>query len=117
NILSGGAVVTKLQHLELGHASKHKYHIQEALAGGSGIPPVQWFRMDWGTEVLVMDQLGLSLEDILSRNCSVCSNVFSIKVIAQITSQTISILEFIHSCNFIHHNVKPSHLLCSPGMK
>ncbi|KAI6018291.1 kinase-like domain-containing protein [Pisolithus marmoratus] len=82
------------------------------LAGSKGIPHVWWFSTDWGTEVLVMDHLGLSLQDIMSRNCS---SMFTIETVAEIACQVICILELIHSQDFIHHNIKPSHLLFDFG--
>ncbi|KAF8836317.1 kinase-like protein, partial [Paxillus ammoniavirescens] len=63
---------------------------------------------------LVMDHLGSSLEDLMSRNDS---SIFSFEAIAEIASQAITVLEFIHSRNFIHHNIKPSHLLLGSGTK
>ncbi|KAI6021756.1 kinase-like domain-containing protein, partial [Pisolithus microcarpus] len=112
NILAGREVVAKLWHLELGRALKHEYHIQKALSRSKGIPHVQWFSTDWGTEVLVMDCLGLSLQDLMSRNRS---SVLTIETVAEIACQAICVLELIHSWDFIHCNIKPSHLLFDSG--
>ncbi|KAI6010075.1 kinase-like domain-containing protein [Pisolithus microcarpus] len=112
NILAGREVVAKLWHLELGQALKHKYHIQKAFSRSKGIPHVQWFGTDWGTEVLVMDHSGLSLQDLMSRNCS---SAFTVKTVAEIACQAICVLELIHSWDFIHHNIKPLHLLFDSG--
>ncbi|KAI6029529.1 hypothetical protein PISMIDRAFT_101427, partial [Pisolithus microcarpus 441] len=91
---------------------KHKYHIQKTLSGSKGIPHVWWFSTDWGTEVLVMDRSGLSLQDLMSRNHS---GAFTVETVAEIACQLICILELIHSWDFIHHNIKPSHLLFDSG--
>ncbi|KIK20371.1 hypothetical protein PISMIDRAFT_105880, partial [Pisolithus microcarpus 441] len=108
NILAGREVVAKLWCLESGQALKHEYHIQKGLSRSKGIPHVQWFSTDWGTEVLVMDHLGLSLQDLMSRNCS---GAFTVETVAEIACQAICILELIHSQDFIHCNIKPLHLL------
>ncbi|KAI5987266.1 kinase-like domain-containing protein [Pisolithus albus] len=112
NILAGREVVAKLRHLELGRALKHEYLIQKALSRSKGIPHVRWFGTDWGTEVLVMDRSGLSLQDLMSRNRS---GAFTVETVAEIACQAICILEVIHSWDFIHHNIKPSHLLFDSG--
>ncbi|KAI6016812.1 kinase-like domain-containing protein, partial [Pisolithus microcarpus] len=106
NILSGSNVVAKLQDTECGRTLLYEYHLQKALAGGLGIPRVWWSGVDDSAEVLIIDRLGPSLEDCLSQQSS-C--MFSIGA--------VSILEHIHSNNFIHHHIKPSHLLCGYGAK
>ncbi|KAI5984139.1 kinase-like domain-containing protein [Pisolithus albus] len=122
NILAGREVVAKLWHLELGQALKHEYLIQKALSRSKGIPHVWWFGTDWGTEVLIMDHLGLSLQDLMSRNCS---GAFTVKTVAEIACQVVSRLylsrlshhfPFINlQRDFIHCNIKPSHLLFDSG--
>ncbi|KAI5983046.1 kinase-like domain-containing protein [Pisolithus albus] len=94
NILAGREVVAKLRHLELGRALKHEYLIQKALSGSKGIPH------------------GLSLQDLMSRNRS---GAFTVETVAEIACQAICILEVIHSWDFIHRNIKPSHLLFDSG--
>ncbi|KAI5985425.1 kinase-like domain-containing protein, partial [Pisolithus marmoratus] len=100
NILSGSDIVAKLQDTECGWTLLYEYCIQKALTGSLGIPCVWWSGVDDSAKVLIIDWLGPSLEDCLSQQSS-C--MFSIGA--------VSILEHIHLNNFIHHHIKPSHLL------
>ncbi|KIK18124.1 hypothetical protein PISMIDRAFT_110044, partial [Pisolithus microcarpus 441] len=114
NILSGSDVVAKLQDTECGRTLLYEYRIQKALAGGLGIPRVWWSGVDDSAEVLIIDRLGPSLEDCLSHQSS---HMFSIGAVIEIALQAVSILEHIHSNNFIHCHIKPSHLLFGYGAK
>jgi hypothetical protein len=59
----------------------------KALADGLGIPHLHWFGTDFNYQVLVIDRLGPSLEDLLSRSSS---GKFTIGTVAQIACQTVS---------------------------
>ncbi|KIK15866.1 hypothetical protein PISMIDRAFT_114432, partial [Pisolithus microcarpus 441] len=111
NILSGSDVVAKLQDTECGQTLLYEYRIQKALAGGLGIPHVWWLGVDDSAEVLIIDQLGPSLEDCLSQQSVKTGSLRSPR------GSEVSILEHIHSNNFIHRHIKPSHLLFGYGAK
>ena len=66
NILSGGGIVIKFQHLEIKRALQHEYHIQKAFASGIGIVHVWLFGTDFGIKALIMDHLGPSLKCLLT---------------------------------------------------
>ncbi|KAI6012911.1 hypothetical protein BKA83DRAFT_4130715 [Pisolithus microcarpus] len=86
NILLGSDVVAKLQDTECGQTLLYEYRIQKALAGGLGIPRVWWLGVDDSAKVLIIDQLGPSLEDCLSQQSS-C--MFSIGAVIEIALQAI----------------------------
>ena len=45
---------------------RHEYDVYTEVAGGLGIPPVRWYGKEGRYEVIVMDHLGTSLDDLVS---------------------------------------------------
>ncbi|KAJ7269164.1 kinase-like domain-containing protein [Mycena rebaudengoi] len=81
--------------LKLEYESK----VDKTLAGGLGVPLVKWFGIEGDYRAMVLGLLGPSLEDLYN----FCDRAFSLK--------TISRIEYIHSRNFIHRDVKPNNFL------
>jgi hypothetical protein len=65
---------------------EHEFHIYKKLAGGTGIPFVHSFCMECGYNVMVMDCLGQSLEELFVN----CHFRFSTKTILLLASQLVS---------------------------
>jgi len=61
-----------------GHAS-----VYSQLAGGSGIPHVYWFGFEMGFNVMVLECLGPSLEDLFIQ----CKLRFSVRTVVQLAIQ------------------------------
>jgi len=81
--------------------------------GVVGIPSIKWFGTEGDFNVMVMDLLGPSLEDLFN----FCGRKFSLKTVLMLADQMISRIEYLHSKNFLHRDIKPDNFLMGTGKK
>lgn len=114
NVHTGEDVAIKLEPLKSRHPQLlYESKIYRVLQGGYGIPGVKWFGTEGDYNVLVIDLLGPSLEDLFN----FCGKRFSLKTTLMIADQMISRLEFMHSRSYIHRDVKPDNFLIGLGSR
>ncbi|XP_064641086.1 casein kinase I-like isoform X3 [Lineus longissimus] len=114
DITNAEEVAIKLECVKTKHPQLHiESKIYKMMQGGVGIPTIKWCGAEGDYNVMVMELLGPSLEDLFN----FCSRKFSLKTVLLLADQLISRIEYIHSKNFIHRDVKPDNFLMGLGKK
>ena len=77
----------------------------------TGIPSVKWWGMQDDWNLMVMELLGPSLEDLFTY----CGRKFSLKTTIMLADQCIKRIQEVHDRYFIHRDIKPDNF--TMGMK
>ncbi|PNS14076.1 hypothetical protein CAC42_6589 [Sphaceloma murrayae] len=93
---------------------RDEYRTYKILVGCPGIPNVYYFGQEGLHNILVIDLLGPSLEDLFDH----CNRRFSIKTVVMVAKQMLSRVQTIHEKNLIYRDIKPDNFLIGrPGSK
>lgn len=112
HIISHEHVAIKLEQKDARPAQLHnESRTYKILSGGVGIPSVKWFGLEGDYNVMVMDLLGKSIEDLFVQR----QRNFSLKTVLMIADQMISRIEYIHSKNLLHRDIKPDNFVFGAG--
>lgn len=114
NIHSKEDVAIKLEEASCKHPQiQFEGKMYQILRGGIGIPTMHWCGVDGKYNVLVLQLLGKSLEDMFEAS----QRRFSLKTVLMLADQMLRRVEYIHSKNIIHRDIKPDNFLLghSPG--
>ena len=90
---------------------KIEYKAYKILEGGYGFPKVYDFYEDKRKNVLIMEMLGPSLEKLFNQR----KKKFSLLTVIMIIEQILYRLEYIHSKNLVHRDIKPDNFLIGKG--
>lgn len=114
NIQTNEEVAIKLESVKTKHPQLlYESKLYRILQGGTGIPNVRWFGVEGDYNVLVMDLLGPSLEDLFN----FCSRKLSLKTVLMLADQMINRVEFVHNKSFLHRDIKPDNFLMGLGRR
>ncbi|XP_065071419.1 casein kinase I [Rhopilema esculentum] len=112
NMTNGEEVATKLESVKARHPQLlYESKVYKILQGGVGIPHIRWFGQEKDHNVMVLDLLGPSLEDLFN----FCSRRFTMKTVLMLADQMIGRIEYVHNKNFIHRDIKPDNFLMGIG--
>ena len=108
NKITGDEIAIKLEPSNTDQPQlAYEYKIYKYLQDGFGIPKVYECSKDNKFTILIMELLGDSLEKKFVKS----NKKFSLLTVLMIMDQLITRLEFIHSKNLLHRDIKPDNFL------
>uniref|UniRef100_A0A158PPB3 non-specific serine/threonine protein kinase n=1 Tax=Anisakis simplex TaxID=6269 RepID=A0A158PPB3_ANISI len=92
---------------------KYENDVYHDIKGAPGVPLIYWFGTEYEHQILVMQLLGPSLEQLFN----FCDRTFSCETIVSLGQQMIQRIHNLHSRGFLHRDIKPENFLMGLGDK
>lgn len=112
--VSGDSVAVKLEWKRAEKTGKllDEAKLYQNLQTDIGIPKVRWWGSKGEYNIMVLDLLGPSLDDIFKKR-----KRFSVKTVAMLAKQMIDRLEYVHERGLLYRDIKPHNFLMGTGEK
>jgi len=96
------------KHPQLFYEAKlYQYLLKDPAVLDKGIPNIWYCGTEGENNIMVMDLLGPSLEDLFN----LCNRKFSLKTVLMAGEQMLSRIEYIHSRYILHRDIKPDNFV------
>ena len=114
NIQTNEQVAVKMEKVSTNHPQLlYEARLYRVFQGDPGIPQIFWFGVEGTHNVMVMELLGQSLEELLQSN----KGRLHLKTVLLLADQMIRRIEYIHHRSYLHRDIKPDNFLLGLGSK
>jgi casein kinase 1 len=108
NTQNNEQVAVKMEKVSSNHPQLlYEARLYRVFQGDSGIPQIFWFGVEGTHNVMVMELLGQSLEELLQSN----KGKLHLRTVLLLADQMIRRIEYMHHRGYLHRDIKPDNFL------